>query len=170
MARPAAPHLWVIHMNSWRLALVLTVTFVMIHTCHTFSAAQPGISGSWILDDAAAAADGPRRPFCGRTCEISQTPSTITVSTRGRTTTYVLDGKRRRTDGTGSGSKIESSSSAKLDGETIVIVTTVGDLPETTLRIRLIDGKLAVETSDSDFSGSRVKLRTLYRRDPRTAD
>jgi hypothetical protein len=123
-------------------------------------------SGRWVLDDPEAASTGPRRPFCGRDCEISQTASTLTVTVGARSTTYEPDDIVRRTAMTGSRSPIEVSTRAKWDRGSLVIITKVGTQPEAMLRVALEGDKLAVESTDAGFASPGVTLRTLYRRAP----
>lgn len=142
----------------------LLIALSLFGTAPADAQKSPNFSGRWVLDDPEAAKTGPRKPFCGRECEITQTAAALTVATGTRSTTYKLDGTVERTELTGSRSKIEMSTRAKLEGDALVIITKVGTQPESTLRITLEDGKLAVESDDAGFASPRITLRTLYRR------
>ena len=131
-------------------------------------AQKPDFSGTWQLDPEASgmagqmAGGGGGRGMAGP-MTVKQTADTLTVETQGRagaqTRTYKLDGTESTNTMQMQGNTMEAKSTAKWDGNKLVITTKMGD-SETTQTWSLAGGVLTIEGTGGRGPSKRVYKKT----------
>ena len=129
-------------------------------------AQKPDFSGTWTLDPEASGAPagggGGGMRGGGGPMTVKQTADTLTVerSMGGNTmtSTYKLDGTESTNQMMGRGGSMEAKSTAKWDGNKLVITTKVGD-NENTQTWSLENGVLTIEGT-----GGRGPTKRVYKK------
>lgn len=126
-------------------------------------AQKPDFSGTWQIDpEASGMAGGGGGRMGGGPMTVKQTADTLTVerSMGGNTmtTTYKLDGTESTNQMMGRGGSMEAKSTAKWDGNKLVITTKVGD-NENTQTWSLENGVLTIEGT-----GGRGPTKRVYKK------
>lgn len=124
------------------------------------SQSPPNLAGHWVLDQEFVRRDGPRVPFCGVECVITQSDDTLTLKSGQRTLTYRADGNPVRTISARGEFKTEIVQTTRWEGATLMITTKAGDLPDSTIRVSRKNGKMLVE-GPSGLLGD-VPAKVLY--------
>ena len=126
-------------------------------------AQKPDFSGTWQIDpEASGMAGGGGGRMGGGPMTVKQTADTLTVerSMGGNTmtSTYKLDGTESTNQMMGRGGSMEAKSTAKWDGNKLVITTKVGD-NENTQTWSLENGVLTIEGT-----GGRGPTKRVYKK------
>lgn len=122
------------------------------------------LSGDWVLDDANIRRDGPRPPFCGRECRITQSDKTLTVTVGNRTGSYRLDGVPERSTVRAGEFASERVVTARWEGSRLVIVTKVGNAPDTKVVLAIEGGALVIWSNTRGFEMSPAETKVTYTR------
>ena len=130
-----------------------------------FAQAKPDFSGSWVPEAAPAAdAGGGGRGMGGGPMTVKQTATELSVESAGRggqpqTRVYKLDGSESKF-AMGQG---EAVSTAKWDGNKLVITTKVGE--NTNTQTWSLDaGVLTIESTRPGRDGSPMTAKTVYKK------
>jgi len=122
------------------------------------------LSGDWVLDEANMKRDGPRPPFCGRECQITQGGKTLTVTVGSRTGSYRLDGVPEKSTVRAGEFSSERVVTARWEGARLVILTKVGSAPESKVVLSIEDGALVVVSNTRGFEMSPTETKVTYTR------
>lgn len=121
-------------------------------------------SGDWVLDEANMRHDGPRPPFCGRECRITQGDKTLTVTVGNRTGSYRLDGVPEKSTVRAGEFASERVVTARWEGGRLVILTKVGSAPESKVALSIEDGALVILSNTRGFEMSPAETKVTYTR------
>ena len=167
-----------------RVRIGITAAAVLAVASLALAQGKPDFSGTWALDEQASGmaagggapggggGGGGRGGFCGGALgnggTVKQTADALTSErTMGEnkvTTTYKLDGSESKNTMMGrGGNQMESTSTAKFEGSTLVISTKMdmGNGPvETTQKWTLAGGMLTVESTNARGTQKRVYKKT----------
>jgi hypothetical protein len=167
-----------------RARIGITAAAVLAVASLALAQAKPDFSGTWTLDEQASGmaagggapggggGGGGRGGFGGGALgnggTVKQTADALTIErTMGEnkvTTTYKLDGSESKNTMMGrGGNQMESTSTAKFEGSTLVITTKMdmGNGPvETTQKWTLAGGTLTVESTNARGTQKRVYKKT----------
>lgn len=120
------------------------------------------LSGDWVLDDANMKRDGPRPPFCGRECRITQGDTTLTVTVGNRTGSYRLDGVPEKSFVRSGEFASERVVTARWEGSRLVILTKIGNAPESKVALSIEDGALVIRSNTRGFEMSPAETKLTY--------
>lgn len=129
-------------------------------------AARPplDLSGDWVLDEANMKRDGPRPPLCGRECRITQSDKTLTVTVGNSTGSYRLDGVPEKSTVRAGEFASERVVSARWEGSRLVILTKVGNAPESKVALFIENGALVILSNTRGFEMSPAETKATYTR------
>jgi hypothetical protein len=151
-----------------KVAKVGIIAAAILAVATVAHAQKPDFSGTWAPDPAAAAGGGGGRGG-GGPMTVKQTADTLSIErTMGEnkvTQTYKLDGSESKNTGMarGGGAPVESTSTAKWEGATLVITTKQpgqdGAIQETTQKWSLAGDALTIERTTA-----RGTNKTTYKK------
>jgi len=122
------------------------------------------LSGDWVLDEAYVSKAGPRQPFCGRACQITQDDKTLRVKVGTTTVTYRLDGTPVKSVTRSGEYASELVVTARWEDRRLVIGTKVGKGPERKFIVSIEEGKLTVLSTTRGFEMSPLESKVTYTR------
>jgi hypothetical protein len=144
-------------MNTGRIG---TLAIALVCGAAVTTSAQQELVGHWVLKGEFVSPTGPRVPFCGQECTITQIGKSLTVKTSdGSTATYDVGGPPTKTRVTSSGYTADVVASARWEKGTLIVTrkTIAGKSEvEVTHRISVRDSQLTVEGSAGRGQGKFI--------------
>lgn len=142
-----------------RRKLSVAAAFVLALAVSGYAQKHPDFSGTWTLDPEASGMQGGGRGMMGGPMTVKQTADTLTIEREGRngtmTQSYKLDGSESVNKMMGRGGEMEIKSTAKWDGDKLVITTSTG-MGENTQTWSVDGSTLTIETTGGRGAGKRV--------------